>query len=171
GPQRWWNTDAALTSRPEKEVSMALKIVAESTSAAGALPGITKSATCSRDLFSGPADALVAAGLVTQDELRPQPGRPQGVTAFLPGGEPCPPTRRAWREPGFRVIRQLDDGTYCLEVTAPKEVQAWRRKEDAEKRINKELAEHGHEYRNWTLRHDFNGRAETWEGTKGQLQA
>lgn len=157
---------------------MALRIVAESTPTADTLPGITKSSTCSRDVFSGPADALVAAGLVALDELQPQEGRPHGVTAFLPGGEPCPPSRRAWREPGFRVIRLLDDGSYRLEVTVCKEVQAWRRKQKAaaeheaeQERINKEVAEYGHKYRNWVLRHDFSGRAETWEGTKGQLQA
>ncbi|NPC57857.1 hypothetical protein [Caenimonas soli] len=139
---------------------------------------MTKTSSRARDVFTGTADALVAAGLITPGELKPQKGRPDGCTAFLAGGEPCPPSRRAWREPGYRAIRLLDDGTYRLEVTVSKEVQAWRRKQAAaaeheaeQDRINKEVAEEGHKYRNWALRHDFGGYAETWEGTKAQLQA
>ena len=157
---------------------MALKIVAESSSAPDTLPGISKSSSCSRDVFTGTAEALVAAGFIIRDELKPQKGRPDGCTAFLADGEHCPPSRRAWREPGFRFIKRHDDGTYRLEVTVSKGMQAWRRKQEAaakheaeQERINKELAESGHKYREWTLRHDFSGGAESWEGTKGQLQA
>lgn len=141
-------------------------------------PNVTKTSSRARDVFTGTAEALIAAGLITPGELKPQKGRPDGCTAFLAGGEPCPPSRRAWREPGYRAIRVLDDGTYRLEVTVSKEVQAWRRKQEEaaeheaeQERINKEVAENGHKYRNWTLRHEFSGSSETWEGTKAQLQA
>lgn len=155
---------------------MALNIVNDSS---GAVPtDVKKSSRWSCDIFTGTADALVSAGLITLEQLKPQKGRRAGYTVFLPDGSPCHPTQRAWREPGFKTIFEVNDGTYIVEVTVAKDVQLWRRKaeraaqhEAEQERINKELAEHGHEYRNWTLRHEYAGFAETWEGTKAQLQA
>lgn len=140
--------------------------------------GVTKSSTWRCDVFTGSADGLVAAGVITPEQLNPQEGRAPGYTVFLPNGDPCPPLTRAWRESGYKAIRLQEDGTYCVEVTVSKQVQAWRRKaekaaehEREQDRINKELAASGHKYINWTLRHDFSGSCETWDGTKAQLQA
>jgi hypothetical protein len=158
---------------------MALSIVAQASEPASeSLPGITKSSRWSCDIFTGTADALIAAGLITADQLKPQKGRTPGYTAFLSNGEMCPLHLRTWREPGFKAIREQRDGTYSVEVTVAKDVQLWRRraesaaKHEAEHaRINEELAKSGSEYRNWRFRQDFGGCAETWEGTKAQLQA
>lgn len=156
---------------------MALSIVADSDSVSP-IPGIVRSARWSCDAYSGSADALVAAGIITHKQLEPQNGRQPGVTVFLASGEPCPPHQNAWRDPGYKAIRQQTDGGYCVEVTVPKEVQAGRRKaekeakhESEQQRITEELAETGHQLRNWHFKQDFGGGAETWEGTKAQLQA
>jgi hypothetical protein len=141
-------------------------------------PGVKKSSRWSCDVFTGQPDALIAAGLMSREQLEPQKGRTPGYTAFLPNGEPCPIHLRTWREPGFKAIRQQDDGEYSVEITVAKDVQLCRRRAEREAaqeaeqaRINKAVAEKGDAYRNWTLRQDFSGGAETWQGTKAQLQA
>lgn len=164
---------------------MTLSIVAD-TYSPDSLPGITKSSRGSCDIYSGTAEALIAASIIASEQLELQKGRAPGVTVFLAHGEPCPPRLRAWREPGYKAIRQQDDGTYRVEVTASKEVQAWRRKvkkaaehESEQQRINEALAECRQHYRNWELKHGYSGDAnggswqnsyEWWEGTKEQLQ-
>lgn len=156
---------------------MALSIVSQAD-ATPTLAGIAKSSRWSCDVYTGSASALLAAGLITPEQLEPQKGRTPGYTAFLPNGEPCPTHLRTWREPGFKAIRQQPDGSYSVEITASKEVQLWRRRaekaarhEQEQVRINKAIAEGGSEYRNWQFKQNFSGSAETWEGTKAQLQA
>lgn len=166
---------------------MALSIVAQAPAAAESRPGITQSSQWRCDIFRGTAEALIAAGLITQEQLAPQTGRRPGYTVFLPDGSPCPRTQRAWREPGYKTILCVDDGTCIVEVTVSKEMQAWRRKaekaaehEREQQRIDAALAESGPQYRNWTLKHGYTGDAnwigsrqtdyEWWEGTKEQLQ-
>jgi len=149
-----------------------------STSSSVEHPNLTRSSRWSCDIYGGTADALIAAGLITREQLKPQRGRQSGVTAFLPDGEPCPPPLRAWRDPGYKVIRHQDDGTYRVEVTVAKEIQMCRRRvekaanhEVEQARINKEVAEEGYKYRNWALKQDIHSHVEIWEGTKAQLQA
>lgn len=166
---------------------MALSIVAQAPAASESRPGIKQSSRWRCDIFSGSAEALIAAGLITQEQLAPQKGRRAGYTVFLPGGSPCSPEQRAWREPGYKTIFQADDGTCIVEVTVSKEMQAWRRKveraaehEREQQRIDAALAECGPQYRNWALRHGYTGDTsgcgswqtsyEWWEGTKDQLQ-
>lgn len=157
---------------------MALSIVADTPAAPDSLAGITKSSRWSCDIYTGPAEALIAAGLITREQLAPQRGRTPGYTAFLPTGEPCPIHLRTWRSPGFKAIRQQEDGSYSVEVTVPKDTQLWRRRaekaaqdEAQQERVNKELTENGHKYRNWVFKQDFSGCCESWDGTKAQLQA
>jgi hypothetical protein len=140
--------------------------------------GITKSSRWSCDIYSGTVEALLAAGHIKLEQLTPQKGRSPGYTAFRASGEPCPVHLRTWREPGFKAIRQQDDGTYSVEITVARDVQLWRRRaeraaqhEEEQDRINKEVVANGHKYRNWEFRQNFDGCAETWEGTKAQLQA
>lgn len=156
---------------------MALSIVAESNSAPDAF-GITKSSWRHCDVFSGSTEALIAAGLLSVEQLKPQKGRVVGHTAFLPSGEPCPHTQRAWREPGFKTVRQQGDGMCCVEVTVAKDVQLARLRarkaaalEAEQLQIDEKIVEDGYKYRNWTLKHGFSDRYEYWEGTKQQLQA
>jgi hypothetical protein len=166
---------------------MALSIVADS-SASSSMPGVKVSARWVCDVFTGAADALIAAGVVTAGELKPQHGRPEWRMTFLPNGQPCPPARKAWREPGYKSIWHLEDGNYQVEVTVSKEVQAARRKaekaaeyEREQLRINEEVEQSGHKYRDWKLQHGYSGLpgipasygygAEWWEGTKAQLQS
>lgn len=140
--------------------------------------GIEQSSRWNCDIYRGSKEALIAAGIIAAVQLERQPGRREGYTVFLPDGQPCPPTRRAWRDPGYKTILLLEDGSYLVEATASKEVQARRREQEnavnraaEQERINEEIAQHGHKYRNWQLHHNFDGCAETWEGTKAQLQA
>ncbi|MDB5956745.1 hypothetical protein [Ramlibacter sp.] len=163
---------------------MALGIVAATPAAADSLPDITKSSRWFCDIYSGTAEALIAADLITRAQLQPQKGRQPGVTAFHAHGEPCQAHLRVWRDPGYKVIRQQDDGSLCVEVTVSREMQAWRRKaekaaehEREQQQMDKALSECGPEYRNWKLQHGYrNGQAtwqadyEWWEGTKEQLQ-
>jgi len=157
---------------------MALSIVADTSSPIDSMQGITKSSRWSCDAYSGTGEALIGAGLITKEQLAPQKGRAAGYTAFLPNGDPCPVHLRTWREPGFKAIRQQDDGAYCVEITVSKAEQLQRRQaekaarhEAEQARINDEIAKCGSEYRNWRFRQDFGGSTETWEGTKAQLQA
>jgi hypothetical protein len=144
--------------------------------------GVTKSNRWFCDVFTGTPRALIAAGIINAPELLPQRGRTAGRTAFLPDGQPCPLNCRAWRDPGYKVLLDLGDGSYSVEVTVPKDVQAQRRKaeqaaqrdadhQSRQLRIDEELAKNGHELRNWVLIHRFGEWGESWEGTKSQLQA
>lgn len=139
--------------------------------------GITRSSRWSCDIYSGSAEALIDAGLIERSQLTPQKGRKLGHTAFLPNGSPCPIQVRAWRDPGFKAIRQQDDASYCVEITVSKGMQAQRRSaekvaehEREQQRIDVALAESGQQYRNWELRQGYNDDYEYWEGTKEQLQ-
>jgi hypothetical protein len=149
---------------------------------------IEKSSRWFCDAYRGSAEALIEANLLTREQLKPQKGRRPGYTVFLADGSPCPSTRRAWREPGYKTIFAVDDGTYIVEVTVSREVQKWRRRvneaaehEAEQVRINKELEESGQKYRDWKLQHGYSGlpgiassygyTGEWWEGTKEQLQA
>lgn len=157
---------------------MALSIVAQTPAVCISTNGVERETTCRYDVFTGTAEALCAEGLISPDQLRAQAGRQPGHTTFLPGGDVCPPMNRAWREPGYKSIRQQPDGTYRVEVAVSKDVYSWRRSlekakehEAEQERINKSIAEDGHKYRNWTFRQQFDRWAEEWKGTKAQLQA
>lgn len=157
---------------------MAYSIVSQSNPPAALLDGVFQTEGHYFDAFEGTIDALVNAGLIAPAELEPQERRAPGYTAFLPGGEPCPPGKGAWRTPGYRAIRLLEDGTIRLEITVSKEVQAKRRavkralEYDAEQaRINEALAKIGNELRGKALRMECGSRGESWTGTKAQLQA
>jgi hypothetical protein len=130
------------------------------------------------DAFQGDQSALIHAGLISAGELEPQSNRAPGYTAFLPGGGPCPVGKKAWRTPGYRAIRQLDDGKIRLEITVSKELQAERRAtkraqeyEAEQTRINDDIEQRGHLFRGWALDQSVGRRGERWEGTKKQLQA
>lgn len=155
---------------------MAVSIVPDRAGQASAA-GVVKGSRWYCDHYTGAPAALIAAGHISLEQLTPQAGRSPGRTAFMPDGQPCPPRVKAWREPGFKAVQQLEDGTCTVEVTVAKEVQKWRRAqvraaehEAKQARINNELAERGHEFRNWKLRQSFDRDGEIWEGTKAQLQ-
>ncbi|MES2939213.1 MAG: hypothetical protein V4864_16120 [Pseudomonadota bacterium] len=149
--------------------------------------GVEQSSRWSCDIYTGTSAALIKAGIISREQLKSQKGRAPGVTAFLASGEPCPPRMRAWRDPGYTVIRQQEDGGYRVEITAPKEVQAQRRRAEKEiehereqQRLNDAVAECGQQYRNWALKHGYTSDPhgitrhadyEWWEGTKEQLQS
>lgn len=139
---------------------------------------ITKGSRWYCDHYTGTPAALIAAGHISPEHITPQAGRTPGRTAFLADGQPCPPGVKAWRDPGFRAIQQLDDGTYRVEVTVSKETQKLRRSQERaaeheaeQERIKQRIAEEGHLYRNWVFRQNFERDMERWEGTKSQLQA
>lgn len=157
---------------------MASSIVAESTSVKPYPESIARLEGSYFDAFEGTVVALVDAGLIAAHDLIPQAGRAPGCTAFLPSGEPCPPRKGVWRSPGYRTIRQREDGTIRLEITVSKQVQAARRaklreqQHEAEQvRINRDIEERGHLFAGWQLKQNVGSRGETWEGTKAQLQA
>lgn len=157
---------------------MALSIVAQTFKVSSPAPGVKRSTTCRYDMFAGTAEALIADGIITPQQLLPQAGRKPGLTAFLPSGEPCPPNVIAWRRPGFKFVRMQPDGSYLVEVAVSKDVYLARRAAEAaaeheaeQERTDKEIEEHGHKYRNWKLTRSFDRWCETWEGTKEQLQA
>ena len=157
---------------------MAYSIVPQSNPSTALLDGVFQSEGHYFDAFEGSIGALVDAGLITPVELEPQERRAPGYTAFLPGGKSCPPGKKAWRTPGYRAIRQREDGTIRLEITVSKEVQAERRAakraqeyEAEQARINDDIEQRGHLFRGWKLQQFVGSRGESWEGTKTQLQA
>ncbi|MGQ0727306.1 hypothetical protein [Acidovorax sp.] len=157
---------------------MAISIVTQSHSSKPTHEGLAWSKWLYFDAVDGTVAALVGARLITPAELEPQERRAPGYTAFLPGGKPCPPGKKAWRTPGYRAIRQREDGTIRLEITVSKEAQAERRAakraqeyEVEQARINDEIEQRGHLFRGWKLAQFFGSRGESWEGTKTQLQA
>lgn len=157
---------------------MAYSIVPQSNPSTALLDGVFQSEGHYFDAFEGSIGALVDAGLITPVELEPQERRAPGYTAFLPGGKSCPPGKKAWRTPGYRAIRQREDGTIRLEITVSKEVQAERRAakraqeyEAEQARINDDIEQRGHLFRGWKLQQFVDSRGESWEGTKTQLQA
>lgn len=149
----------------------------------GALPisprsGVVRTEGHYFDAFEGTVTALVNAGFIASAQLEPQARRAHGYTAFLPSGEPCPPGKKAWHIPGYRAIRQREDGTIRLEITVSKEVQAERRAakraqeyEAEQAQINDDIEQRGHLFRGWELAQFVGSRGESWEGTKTQLQA
>ena len=157
---------------------MAYSIVPQSNPSTALLDGVFRSEGHYFDAFEGSIGALVNAGLITPAELEPQERRAPGYTAFLPGGQSCPPGKKAWRTPGYRAIRQRECGTIRVEITVSKEVQAERRAakraqeyEAEQARINDEIEQRGHLFRGWELAQFVGSRGESWEGTKTQLQA
>lgn len=157
---------------------MALSIVADEVARPGPVPGIERDSRWSCDIYVGARKALIAAGVITAKQLKPQRGRPPGRTAFLPNGQPCPSRVRAWMQPGYLATWKLDDGTYRVEVTVGKEEQARRRAaqkaaahEEREALVTRKLEQLGPQLKDWKLRQTFDGCAETWEGTKAQMQA
>ena len=131
------------------------------------------------NVYTGSPQALLSAGLIVPDQLRPQEGRRNGKTVFNPDGTPFPiGTARGWRTPGQLVITELDNGSYRVEITVPKEVQKTRlsaRREakrlESEESIDKNALAKALELRHIPLRHDFGLWLEDWQGTKSQLQA
>lgn len=131
----------------------------------------------SRDSYQGSAEALIALGVLKPEELSPQKGRPAGTTVFLPDGAPCPPTCRAWRDPGYKTVFLCDDGDYIVEITVAREEQRARyavvkaaNAEQREQYLNKRLAEQGTPATPAAMKHGFWDWCEWWEGTKPQLQ-
>lgn len=157
---------------------MADSIVADQWSEVLPPPGVTKNVRWYSDQYVGSEQALLSAGFITPEQLKPQLGRPLGRTAFLPDGSVCPPRVKAWREPGFVSIQRQKDGLYCVELTVSKAEQKARRDnrsaaelEEKQARIDKTIAKDGHLYVNWQLQRRFSNSCEEWEGTKAQLQA
>lgn len=157
---------------------MATSIFPQNNPSTALLNGVLRSEGHYFDAFEGTTDALVKAGLVAPAELEPQERRAPGYTAFLPGGEPCPPGKGVWRTPGYRAIRLLEGGTIRLEITVSKEIQAERRAakraheyEAEQARINEVLAQVGNDLRGMELRMECGSWGESWTGTKAQLQA
>ncbi|MBY0236947.1 MAG: hypothetical protein K2W93_18335, partial [Burkholderiaceae bacterium] len=79
---------------------MADSIVADQWSEVSLPPGVTRALRWYSNQYFGSEQALLAAGLITPEQLEPQQGRPLGRTAFMPDGSVCPPRVKAWREPG-----------------------------------------------------------------------
>jgi hypothetical protein len=132
----------------------------------------------SRDSFRGKPEDLIALGVLTELELVAHADRAPGYTVFLPDGAPCPPLRRAWREPGYKTVLACDNGDYIVQVTVSRDEQATRRAakkaaehEEREQRLNLELAERGATIVPNRVKHESNYWCESWEGTKEQLQA
>lgn len=83
-------------------------------------PGITLESDCLADKFKGSVPALLAAGIIEQKHLIPQPGRLSGITMFLPDGQPVPvgwiaPTG----VPGYLSVRVLQSGKCVVRKTVP----------------------------------------------------
>ncbi len=74
------------------------------------------------DRYRGSADALIAAGLIEQHQLPPQPGRNPGRATFFPDGAPVPPGHGGVpREEGYKVIKEAGEGRYAVDIYVSKE--------------------------------------------------
>ena len=157
---------------------MAISIVADDSRQASPKPGIAKSSRWFCDIYEGTAECLIAGGVLAPTDLAAQEGRPAGTTVFLPSGAACPRTEKAWREPGYRTVRFLENGCYSVRVTVGKATQQWRK--NAERRAEErrlqdfataEMAKYSGNFPAPALQRKFDFGGETWEGTKAQLQA
>ncbi|HXE22998.1 MAG TPA: hypothetical protein VN617_11795 [Rhodoferax sp.] len=84
------------------------------------------------DEYIGPEDALVAAGLVREDQLPGKPGMRKVRVTILPDGSPLggPPTANpppAARAPGARWIERAGRSRYRVCVRVPEDEEARRR--------------------------------------------
>jgi hypothetical protein len=60
------------------------------------------------DVYSGSADALIAAGLVTPEQLPGQPGNGSSMVSFYPDGTRVPRgSNYACKRPGYKQIRRV----------------------------------------------------------------
>lgn len=90
-----------------------------------ALPGIGKREHHRFDEFVGSAEALIAAGLVREEQLPGQPGMRKGrVTIFpdgtIPSGAPTANHNEA-RLPGARCIERVGAQKYSVRINVPEE--------------------------------------------------
>lgn len=126
------------------------------------------------DAYSGSAEALIAAGLVTADQLEPQKGRKKFVSAFYGDGTPVPPGASCfWGTPGRKVILDLGEKRYRVEVTATKDEMKRRHLAlDAKRKLErrKEYLAEAEKRAMEPLTHGFGDDSEYWHGTKEQLQ-
>jgi hypothetical protein len=85
------------------------------------------------DVYFGTAAALIAAGLVTLDQLPGQPGRPFS-TVFYRRGEQVEPVRRFDTGPesqDWMKVTRIDSDRYCVDVGLPKDERTRRRQDNA----------------------------------------
>lgn len=134
--------------------------------------------TARANVHAGTKDALIAAGLVTESEFTPQPGRSIGLTCFMGDGSPAATTVRGCTDEGFKSVRLQRDGSYEVSINVSRDEQSRRRAksraelaEEREARLNEELAKRGPELANWKLEKEYSTHGEYWDGTKAQLQS
>ena len=91
------------------------------------------------DIYVGPLDALLAAGVVERSQLPPQPGRQKHYAMFMPDGSAVPEHGAGgtmYMLPGFKVVRDLTGDRYRVQVSVPAAEHARRyAAKDAEVRI------------------------------------
>lgn len=63
---------------------------APSPSEPACVPSVQIEQTFKFDIFRGTASALIAAGVIRQEDLAPQQGRSKGLFGFMPDGSPVP---------------------------------------------------------------------------------
>ncbi len=143
------------------------------------LHGVEVSRTWRTDSFRASPEKLIAAGIISRDQLASQPGREGRPAVFLPDGTACPLyVRGAWRQPDYKTVFLAADGKCTVEITVSTEEQRIRRKaereaeaEALELELNKELAAQGSSLIPRELEYRAARDDEIWTGTKAQLQA
>lgn len=103
------------------------------------VPGIvTKKGEWECDFYSGTAEALVAAGLLTGDLFPGQPGRNTTSQAYRPAGVKRQHNNQGWHHvPGYMTVTRTASGKFQIRLTVSQEEQARRqaiRDEDAARR-------------------------------------
>jgi len=82
------------------------------------------------DAFEGTAEDLIAAGIIEQRHLPPQPGRKKGWAIFMPDGTALPPRAAScWDVQGRMSVQEKRGGKYRVEKTVPPAEQQRRRDE------------------------------------------
>lgn len=81
-------------------------------------PGVTRHVSYSRAVYTGSADALVAAGLAEDWRFPGQPGNARGMSSFDPQGERIQQggATRDRTGPGHTRIVAKNDGRFSVEV-------------------------------------------------------
>lgn len=90
--------------------------------------GIERSQDIDFDTYTGPVDALIAAGIIERHHLPPQLGRPAHMAAFFPDGSPVPRGGMGMpREAGHRIIEKRSNGKATVRVYVSAEERRMRR--------------------------------------------
>lgn len=94
---------------------------------------------CFGNLYSGSAEALIAAGLLTLEQLPGQPGNGSSMTSFFPDGTRVPQgSNYACKRPGYKQVRRAGKKGSFLVLVRQSEEEHERREAERNAHLDRE---------------------------------